>query len=204
MKYIAFIHTSTVHIKRFTELLNALSERVKSEHFVNKEMLDIALQTGIPPVDMFLAEIDKIKKNNFDSIICTCSTFGTLCEKFGIQRIDAPVAEYMVKKYTNIAVVYTANSTFRPSALLLDTLAKKHGKTINIIPVNCSQFWSFFESGDMKGYYSNIVKKIKEIDVKPEAIFLAQASMEGVKGYLGDTKAEVLTSPEIGIRKLVG
>lgn len=200
---ITFLHTSSSHINRFEKIVNEIDKNIETKHFVNKDILETAIKTGNVDVIGFNNEINKIKAGKFELIICTCSTYGELCDDKNVFRIDKPIAEDIVSKYSKIGIAYTAISTKEKSENLLNKIAKKQDKQIRIKEINCEECWQWFENEDFEKYSKEIANQIKQNDDDCEVIFLAQASMEGAKKYLENKKYKTVSSPKIGIEKYI-
>ena len=201
---IAFLHTSKVHIDRFEALVKKFNPSIETKHFVNKTLLDNALNNGHTDAALFSKEIAAIRKEAPSLVICTCSTYGAESDNHeNVLRIDKPIIEYMVKNHFKIGLVYTANSTKTVSEDLLLETAETQQKPIEITLCDCSEYWPYFEAGNLEAYRKNIANTIRNIADKVDVIFLAQASMEGAKNYLTDLKVPIYTSPEFGIKTLI-
>lgn len=198
---IAFLHTSDIHIAKFDALVKKYNSNIEIRHFVNEDILKSALENGKTDRETFYSEIEEIKKENPRLIICTCSTYGGECDNTkGIERIDFPIAEYLVQKYSRIGLAYTALSTKNTSEDLLLKTAKQLNKKIEILHCDCTDCWPFYENSDFENLCLHIAEKIREISPKVEAVFLAQASMEVAKPYLHNLSKNVYSSPEFGIK----
>lgn len=134
---IAFLHTSKIHIERFEKLVRKFDKDVITKHFVNEKLLEKALLNGKTDDYSFKNEIEKIKNDNPAIIICTCSTYGKVSDDNNIERIDKPIVQYLVKNYTRIGLVYTANSTKKVSENLIYELAAKQNRDIEIVNCDC-------------------------------------------------------------------
>ena len=201
---IAFLHTSPVHIDRFEKIVSALDKRIETCHFVHEELLKFALQNGSLDKNSFISIISNIQLEEPNRIICTCSTYGQLCDSFpDVYRIDQPIAEYLVANYSKIILAYTVSSTKKISVELLQKIAIQQSKKTEIILCDATESWRYFENDDFKNYELSIATKIKSIANQGEVIFLAQASMEGAKKYLNSLSIETFTSPEFGLKKFV-
>tara|TARA_B100000809_G_scaffold193526_1_gene192486 strand:- start:25972 stop:26586 length:615 start_codon:yes stop_codon:yes gene_type:complete len=199
---IAFLHTSSIHIDNFENLVRKFNKNIDIKHFVNADILCYALDKGFTDDNSFENEVAKIKEFNPDLIICTCSTYGAACDKNNsIERIDYPIAEFLVTNFTKIGLVYTATSTKKVSKDLLLRIAKEQNKTIQIVDCDCSCAWTYYESIEFDKYEKSIGEKIKEFEDKVEVVFLAQASMEGAKKYLTNFSKGIYSSPEFGIQE---
>lgn len=197
---VAFLHTSPVHIVRF----QALAEQYyinEIKHFVNTDLLTSALETGQPDIVAFTQEIEQIKTYSPKLIICTCSTYGDICQQFnGVKRIDTPIASYLTEKYQKILLAYTAHSTFKSSLHLIQQIAQKNNKSVQVIPCDCTVAWPAFEAQNISLYEKSIIDSIYDTYQDCDAIFLAQASMEGVISHLSHFPIEVVSSSHYGVK----
>lgn len=201
---IAFLHTNKSHIKNFEALVREQNTSIETKHFVNKTILDSALATGVTDTAQFEKEIQAIRRLSPSLIVCTCSTYGAESDKFpDVHRIDQPIIEYLVSNFTKIGLVYTANSTKAVSEDLMLKVAKNKQKTIDIVNCDCSNYWQYFEVGDLMHYEKGIAKTVKEKASDVDVFFLAQASMAGALNYLTNLDKKVFTSPEFGIKALL-
>lgn len=201
---IAFLHTSAVHISRFSQLAANLKLDLKVEHYVNEDLLKTALENGEVDESALKEQIELIRSAGAEKIICTCSTLGSASEKLGVMRIDRPVVEYMVAKYSKIGMVYSTTSTKLISKKLIEDCALALGKKVEVALIDCTAFWGEFEKGNKNSYYEGIRDKVSNQIHSVDVIFLAQASMENVRDLLTEVPIEVLTSPEIGVNQLLG
>lgn len=198
---ISFLHTSAVHIDRFEKLVRSFDQNIATKHIVNSELLSYALKNKELDITGFQQAIATIKKDNPQLIICTCSTYGSACnDTNNVKRIDYPIANYLVKNFTKIGLAFTAKSTESASLNLLKQVSENQKKDIEIIPFDCTRAWKHFANNDIKKYEKKIAKKIKKLAPNVDVIFLAQASMEGVKKYVHNIEQAVFSSPEFGIK----
>lgn len=202
---IAFLHTLSSNVEKFEALAKKYNADCEVKHFVNEKILVDALATGVVDYEAFNAEVEEIKREHPDKIICTCSTFGEASDRRGdVWRIDRPMAALVVSRYTKIGLAYAATSTRGASADLLLAVAREQGREVELVDIDCSRAWPSFEAKDMDGYASKIADEIRQHKDGVEVVFLAQASMEGAKAYLEDFPVEVLASPEYGVACLLG
>ncbi len=202
---IAFLHTAKVHIDRFENIVKSIDNTLPTTHYVNDALLEKAFADGKTDSKAFKHQIEAIQQTNPTVIICTCSTYGEESDAFdNVYRIDRPIVEYIVNKFDTIGLVYTANSTKDISTRLILDTAKQLNRSIHLINCDCSAHWQHFEHGDLKTYETQIANSIKAIETQVEVVFLAQASMEGAKHYLKDFKKAVVSSPEYGVKSIIG
>ena len=198
---IAFLHTSPIHIHRFEKLVRKFDTEIETRHFVNEELLQFALQNGKLDKNSFTSLISNIQLEEPNQIICTCSTYGQLCDNFSdVYRIDQPIAEYLVINFSKIILAYTVSSTKKISLELLQQIAIRENKAIKIILCDSTDSWQYFENNDFENYELSIATKVKSIANQGEVVFLAQASMEGAKKHLNSLDIETFTSPAFGIK----
>lgn len=198
---IAFLHTSPLHIARFEQIVRKYHSTIPIQHIVKESILETALATGKLDEITFADTIQQIQQTKPQVIICTCSTYGQLCDQFSnVERIDQPIAYHIVANYSTIALAYTAASTKTVSLDLLLRTAQQQGKIIRIIDCDCTHCWPYFEANDLKKYEEAIATSIRAKTNNAEVVSLAQASMEGAKKYLADLDQVVVSSPEFGVR----
>lgn len=199
---IAFLHTSSTHVERFTNIVRKYNATIEMEHFVEEKLLETAFKTGKIDKLSFAKTVRLIQKKRPDLIICTCSTYGEACEDFAnVRRIDMPIADYIIEHFSSVILAYTAVSTRDVSRRLLENVAKLRGKSIEIIDCDCTDSWQYFLSNDLENYNKEIFGKVNEINTKVSPIFLAQASMEGAKKYFERDDIQVFSSGEFGVKK---
>ena len=199
---ITFLHTSKVHIKRFEKLVRKFNQYIVIEHYINEPLLTMVMLTGQVDKVSFDKTIQKIKQDNTGIIICTCSTYGELCDETqNVYRIDKPIGKYIVANFSKIGIAYTVHSTKVVSQRLIENLANAIQKPVEIVEIDCQSSWQWFEKGDLERYELEIVTQIKKLANDCEIIFLAQASMEGTAKYLKNEDYRIVSSPEFGVKK---
>jgi len=197
---ISFLHTSEIHIERFEKLVRKFDSKTPIKHYINTDILTFALEKNTLDVNGFKKEIETIKKEQPSTIICTCSTYGALCDELDdIKRIDYPIAKYIVSTHSKIAIAYTASSTALVSKTLIEQEAVKQQKVISILECDCTSAWQYFNNG-LDDYENEIAKKLNKLNSSIDCVFLAQASMEGVVNYVDIEKIKIYSSPEFGIQ----
>ena len=202
---LAFLHTSSTHVERFTNLVRKYDSKIEIEHLVAEELLETALNSGKIDKSGFAKSVEQIRKNQPDLIICTCSSYGDFCEEFeDVMRIDMPIADYIVENFSVIILAYTVTSTRAVSRRLLKNVAKNKGKKIKIVDCDCTDSWQYFLLNEVENYNKEIFGKVNEIYTKGDAVFLAQASMEGAIKYFEGGDVEIFSSGEFGVKKYLG
>lgn len=201
---IVFLHTSPIHIPKFEALVRQYNKDIPIKHVVNEDLLKVAVSSGQADADGFKQTIQSIEASDPSLIICTCSTYGALCDSFAnVHRIDRPIAEYLVQNFKRIGLAYTAHSTSFVSKQLLQSTAKQYDKTIEIIDCDCTQYWGLFEKDDFISYERGIADTIQTIEYQVNVVFLAQASMQGATAYLNEFSKPIMSSPDFGVKTLL-
>ena len=201
---IAFLHTVHQLKSKFESLVKEHSNDITVKHFVNEDLLTNALKNGQSDDIMFNRCIDKILKEKPKMIICTCSSYGESSDQLThVLRIDRPIAKYIVANFSKIGMAFTATSTKVISENLLLSEAQKINKTIDIVPIDCSSAWEYYESKDFDKYEQSVAQTINENHENVDVIFIAQASMQGAIKLLEHIDKPMLTSPEYGVKSFV-
>ena len=200
---IAFLHTAQSHVSRFDAIIQAENtSSIEVAHFVFETLLMTAQKSGEADRAGFETAIEQIRKQGFSSIICTCSTYGELCEaSSNIFRIDEPIVAFIVTKFSKIGIAYTLPSAKEKSRRLLEEIAQSRQRQIRISEIDCTSCWHWFEKRDMDKYEAGIAQLIKAYSATLEVVFLTQASMDKAKNHLVNEKFKVVSSPEFGVKK---
>jgi hypothetical protein len=198
---IVFLHTSPIHINKFERLVRKYDKSIPIKHFVNEAILSYAITNGKTDSENFFKEIESIRKESPDLIICTCSTYGEESDntKF-VKRIDKPIAEYLITNYNKIGLAFTAISTKEISKNMMLNMIQEREKQVEIVDCDCTSVWKYYQANDFDNYAKSIAETLLTYQGKVDAVFLAQASMEGAKDYLNNFSKKIYTSPEFGVK----
>lgn len=201
---IAFLHTLSANEHRFEQIVRSLMPTIDAAHFVDEELLRTALRDQQADATAFAGLVDDIRSQKYDHIICTCSTYGELCDTSDqVYCIDRPIAEEIVRTYTKIGLAFTAASTRDISRRLLEDIAAEQQKKIVLEELDCQHCWPHFVAGDQTAYVTEVAKTIEQTAGDCEVVFLAQASMEGAKALLEAMPFAVASSPDFGVAALL-
>ena len=174
------------------------------------------------------ARFTELQASSPDVVICTCSTIGAVSEQLGVLRVDRPMAAEAVRLAVagggSILVITSTASTVSPTrALVEDELDRAARRTpistvseglerahVEVLVVEAA--WAYFEQGNLNGYAHCIVEAIRAhindirvdvssgIDLSPDVVVLAQASMREVPALLSDLGIPVLTSLALAVK----
>jgi hypothetical protein len=207
---LAFLHTSRTHVETFNSLLQRRHIPIPVRHYVEESILQRAKATGTVTPEM-QGDVERAVSTAFSEgakvLLCTCSTIGSIAEKFGaasghaVLRVDRPMARKAVAVASVIAVVATLASTLPSTRELLREEAAKAERSIDLVEVLVESAWSKYEAGDRGGYWREVGEAVKEVAGRVEAVVLAQASMMGAESYSKGVAIPVFNSPETGLEE---
>jgi hypothetical protein len=202
---LALLHTSPLHIPVFDALRDEHHPGLELRHFVDEELLARARREGPDAVvDDVRAVVDKAVGEGALAVLCTCSTIGAVAETapaaVPVLRSDRPMAAAAVAAGARITVLATVESTFGPTAALLQEEARRAGREVHIRTRLVEGAWTRFESGDTEGCARLVAAAIDTVTGTDDtdAIVLAQGSMAPAQ-HLTTTTIPVLSSPGPGL-----
>jgi len=200
---ITCLHTGQSHVDGFTRLFAAEGWDGAVEHIVRDDLLSRAQTDGTEAVAADVgAVLEQFTQD--DTVLCTCSTLGTLVERLGgdnVLRIDRPAME-AAASHRSVMVAICLESTRAPSVALFQDCAK--GRMPDV--VFCEDAWPYFEAGDMPSFNRTIAQSVGAAMVaapQTDCIVLAQASMQGTAPYLMDIGLPVLATPPLAVRRAI-
>ncbi len=211
-KKVVIVHTSLVSFEHLKKLFLEIIPEAEVKNIVDDSLLSEVMENGdITPgiVKRMTCYFQMAESTGADAILSQCSSMGEATElastTIGIPvlKIDQAMAEKAVSMGNRIAVVATVASTMKPSTNLLRQTAEKLGKNIQIIEALVDGALDILlNKGDKDMHNQLVLEKIKHLDGKCDAIVLAQGSMVVLLPLLGEIKTPVLSSPELGVKKM--
>ena len=211
-KKVAIIHTSLVSIDKLKELFAKILPEVKVYNIIDDSLLTEVMENNhVTPG--IVARMKNHFKNaellGVDAILSQCSSMGEAVDavQTGIHtpvlKIDQAMAEKAVSLGSRIAVVATVASTLKPSCNLIREAGKKNEKEVEVIEALVDGALDILlNQGDKEMHNALVLEKIKVLEGKCDVIVLAQGSMVVLLPLLNEIKTPVLSSPELGIKKL--
>ena len=211
--HISFLHTSPVHVETFEGLVKAADPRVRTSHIVAEDLLSDAQVVGVDDANL----INRIHEAMIDAasngsaiVASTCSTIGGVAERtptkgrFRALRIDRAMADRAVQSGTNILIVVALESTLQPTRELVQESAAALKRDVTLQHLVVKDAWSHFMRGDREAYIATVVAAIRSTPIGTDVVVLAQASMAPAAEQLHDLGIEVLSSPTLGVKSIVG
>lgn len=214
MATIGFLHTATVHVATFRQLMGELAPGRPEAHLVDERLLADARADGLTPalVERLHERLGELRAAGADLIVCTCSTIGAAAEQAGaavgvpVLRADRPMADAAVAAGPRIAVVAAVESTMEPTMALLRESAARAGRAVTLVAAPCYAAWRHFESGAPDRYHAEVAAHVRAVLDRPhdhvDVVVLAQASMAPAAALLPGLP--VLTSPRAAVLAAVG
>jgi len=208
---VAFLHTSSLHVPTFRELLGDLAPGVRDVHLVDENLLADVRRRGLDAnvQARLLGRLRALAEHAPDVIVCTCSTLSGHAERLagqvgvGVLRVDRPMAECAVALGGRIAVVAAVESTLGPTRELFEECALRAGSTAVVVDAPCLEAWAVFERGDHAGYCTLIARHVRDLADDIDVVVLAQATMAPAAALLQDLAIPVLSSPRLAVLRAV-
>jgi Asp/Glu/hydantoin racemase len=202
---LALWHSADSNVSTFAAVLAELAPEIPLIHGVRADLLAAAQPHLTPGVRRQVCEdILKMADAGPAVLLCTCSTLGPGAESAAdltdvpVLRVDRPMMEQALDHGSRIAVAAALPSTLGPTRDLLLRVAKARGQEVDARDILVEEAWAHLERGDQAGYWRAIAEKLREAAPGADAVILAQASMAGAVGLLGDLAVPVLGSPRLG------
>lgn len=212
MKKVVVIHTSLVSIENLKALFSSLIPEIRVYNIVDDSLLAEVMEHGEVTQGIIERMRNHVKSAEIldaDAIFSQCSSMGPAIDivektcQIPILKIDQAMAEKAVSMASKIGVVATVASTVDPSCDLISRAAQRKKKEIKITECLVDGALDvLLKTGDKKRHNEMILEKIKELEKTCEVIVLAQGSMVVLLPELKDITTPVLTSPELGVRKM--
>jgi len=212
MKKIVVIHTSLVSIETLKVLFFKLIPEAEIYNIVDDSLLAEVMKKGKVSnaiIERMKNHVDSAEILGADVILSQCSSMGPAIDfiansyKTPIIKIDQAMAEKAVSMGSKIGVVATVRSTMKPSCDLINSVAKRKKKEIEITEgLVDGALDILLKEGNQKRHNELVLEKIKLLEESCDVIVLAQGSMIVLLPELKDFKTPILTSPELGVRQI--
>jgi hypothetical protein len=210
-KKLTFLHTAASNVTTFDRLARTLAPEIPVEHILDERLLADARAAGTITPELAARIQAKILAADDESavVLCTCSTIGGAAEQVrhptaGLAlRVDRAMAERAVELGQRIVIIAALASTLAPTRELIQQVADKQGKAVELIEILCEGAWAKFEQGDQPGYHQFVADCVRSNAQRGDVIVLAQASMAGAADLCADLAVPVLSSPQLGLEAAI-
>lgn len=210
-KKVVIIHTSLVSHAALNNLFKEIMPDVKVHNIVDDSLLDEVKTVGhvTPKIIGRMVEYFKAAESiGADLIFNQCSSVGEAaqiaakCVNIPMLRIDQPMAEKAVNLGKRIAVVGTVTSTMEPSCHIVQQMAEKHQKQVDVVPYVIDGALDLLMTEGQARHNQFVLEKLKEIQQHFDVIVLAQGSMAVLEPELHQISIPVLTSPRLAVESV--
>lgn len=211
-KTVSVIHTGPVTLDPLGRLINEVIAGVRVINIVDDSLLkDVMAADGVTKqVARRLCQYMKLSQDmGADAILNACSSVGEVVDiarnlvDIPIIKIDEAMAKRAVMSGRTIGVIATVKTTLDPTARLIESKAREHGRTISVAKYLCSNAFEALLSGDSETHDQLLLNLVARTSDEADVIVLAQASMARLISRIPcGIKAPVLTSPRLGVEDL--
>jgi hypothetical protein len=212
LRTLTFLHTSAVHVARFSSLAAELDPSVPVRHEVNEELLARVVAAGsvTPEARASIQQaVQALARQGAAVILCTCSTIGSVAEGtpvgegVAVQRVDRAMVEAAIASGRRIVVAAALATTIEPTLALLAEVASRRQQSPRLVPLLCEGAWDLFTQGQQLAYERLLAQRIRGSATPTDVVVLAQASMTDAAAHLHDAGMLVLSSPRLGVRAAI-
>ncbi len=190
---LALVHTVPPLVEVFSELCAELLPGVRLMHILDEPLLERVAQRG------GLAEEDAARLDQHgalaeqacaDVVLVTCSTISPCVDRIRasartpVLKIDEIMIAAAVARGGRIGVAATNATTLRPTALSLETEARRVGKPIEVEQVLVEGALPALLRGDAVTHDRLVCQAVLELAERTDVVVLAQASMARVLAVL--------------------
>lgn len=208
-KSIAIIETSAVSYEEIKRLCTEIIPEVRVVQIVDDSL--------IPEVNENVGPTKAVKRRLYnyymmaqslgvDLILNQCSSVGEVVDEIKpfidipIVKIDEAMARRAVSIGSKIGVITTVESTTGPSVRLIESMAKKIDKDIQIdLRLVAGAMMRLIEYGDVEGHNNMVKDVVVDAAKHNDVIVLAQGSMTVLLPLLEEIEKPVLSSPRLAI-----
>jgi Asp/Glu/hydantoin racemase len=211
MPRLAVLHTVAFLVDAFKPLLAHACPGLDAYHVVDESLLQDLMRDGASEaLNRRIATHAVLARDaGADLMLFTCSSTSPgvdIARKLvdiPILKIDDPMAERAVELGSRIGLVCTARSTKSPSEALLRDPAAARGKSVEVVPMLCSDAYEARLAGDHAAHDRIVSEATLGLSAHCDVIVLAQASLAPLGPILqSQTSVPILTSPELCVQAL--
>ena len=210
---LALVHTGTGVVEHIVGLVRELRPKTEIINVVDDCIVrSIAANNNVVPpwvfrrmaMYMILAE-----EAGAAAALLTCSSISEAIDvarpvvRIPIFKIDEPMADKAVGLSTRIGVAATLRTTLEPTKRLILSRAQVAGKTISLEENLCVGAFDALQKGEASTHDQIVKEGVTDLFNKCDIVVLAQASMARAIESLGPLKERTLTSPRLGVARVI-
>ncbi|MGE4282515.1 MAG: aspartate/glutamate racemase family protein [Clostridia bacterium] len=211
-KKVAVIHTSFVSVEDLKKLFNELVPEVKMINIIDDSLLDEVMSSGgltEGVTKRICSYAVTAESMGVDAILNQCSSVGEAVDtarkmiKIPYVKIDEPMAEEAVRIGGRISVIATVATTMNPSVRLIEHMAEKKNKKVEIKKhLVDGALDILLKEGNRKKHNDMVLDTINKAAEESDVIVLAQGSMIILLPHLTHIKVPILSSLRSGVLQL--
>lgn len=210
-KTLAFLHTSPVLAPVFADLARRLLPDLNVFHMVDESLIKNTVAAGgltKTTIRRIVNLMQSAHEGGADAVMLTCSSVGPAVVEarrmldFPVFRVDEPMAEAAVKIGRRIGVAATLRTTLEPTVALLEQTAAERGAEIEVVARLSDGAFEAVLGGDTDRHDRIVREMLEDLTAETDVVVLAQASMARVAPLVRNSRAPVLSSPELALAKI--
>jgi hypothetical protein len=210
---LALIHTGAGVVEQIVGIVRELRPKTEVINIIDDCVVRSIAANGnvVPPwvfrrmaTYMILAE-----EAGAAAALLTCSSISESIDvakplvSIPIFKIDEPMADKAVVLSTRIGVAATLKTTLEPTKRLILSRAQVAGTKISLQENLCKGAFEALQKGDALQHDQIVEQGVTDLLSKCDIVVLAQASMARAIERLGPLQERVLTSPRLGVARVV-
>ncbi len=210
---VVFVHTVSGVLGMFGKLCEEYLRGVKLCHVADDGLIQMLREAGglTPAVYRRVSEhVVAAEEQGAAVVQLTCSSISPCADvvqrmvSIPVLKIDRPMAEDAVSRYTRIGIAATSPTTLSVSTELVAETAREQGRRVTITSVMCEGAYDAFFEGEMEEHDRIVREHLGALAGRTDVILLAQASMARVADTLeeGLKRVPILSSPRPAMERL--
>jgi ribosomal protein L18E len=211
-KKVVVIHSFFGSVEDFKKLFQEKLPEVEMINLVDDSLLqEVIKNQGITPgvIRRVCNYMEEAENLGADCVLNQCSSLGEAHDigakliNIPYVKVDQPMAEEAVKLGKNIALVATAISTVGPSSRVIEKMAKKKKKDIQLNKYLVEGAYEALLIEKNREKHNNlVVETVNKAAEENDVVVLAQGSMLHMLPLLKHIKVPVLNYPESGVEQI--
>ncbi len=210
-KVLGLVHTTRLVVERSHVAVTKELPDYRPVHLLDETLLMDFAKTGGVNAEArrkLLAMIRSAEEAGAAMALVTCSSLGDAVYEvqefvdIPVLKIDEPMAEEVVRSAHTIGILATAPSAVAGTRDLLNRVADRTGKDIELRPFLCADASAHLARG-MEDFSRYLAEEAGKACQDVDALIVAQLSMCGLEDFIdGDVAGNMYTSLPYAVRKM--
>ena len=208
---LGLVHTTRLVVERSHVAITKELPDCKPVHLLDETLLMDFAETGgvnARARRKLLAMVRSAEEAGAAMVLVTCSSLGDAVyevQEFAdipVLKIDEPMAEEVVRSAHTVGILATAPSAVAGTRDLVDRVAKRTGKEIQLRPFICADAGAHLARG-MEDFSRYLAEEAGKACRDVDALIVAQLSMCGLEDFIDqDIAGNIYTSLPYAVRKI--